>query len=439
MLKLAEGVAMPLFIDKFGLIAIWLDGKKAAHYESNTGALKPSALPLVAAQVQSENRWKLLRTNNAKVLETLGLFVGSSAKEPDRLAAGKVHYKNTVPYPSSWGDLANFILHEIVTNSHRVRELEMAMIITKSPVIMGTVNTTILGIEKLMMAVRLSRGASLTTKGEKPDYDLTKLNAADRGVNNSVNKFYLPWAQNKSVQATLGDSAVGFTTRVALLHDLMEFSVMMFASGEVRKVLGVGSTPMSHPETVTTADGVKARGPLTEPKSIQYAKSLHCPVEVGPSYTTTRLLRLPTAISILTSKALAEDEKSAEPEPKLGARPAAKTLSDPIKKMPGVRAVPHAPGYIHLSPEQRGHIAWAIFGWWTLNFPKHWGDGAHCFFAVSDAARSCGADIVSTPGAYPSREELCTRMQVRWTTADTTELERRKLALLAGNEQSAAV
>jgi hypothetical protein len=424
---------MPLFIDRTGPIANWLDGKNATHY-LQTGVLKPSAVPLLAAKVQSENRWKLLSTSNAKVLETLNLFVGSGAAEADRIAAGrKVHYKNIEPYPSTWGDLANFILHEIVTNSNRVREIEMAMIIAKSPVIMGTVNATILSVEKLMTAVRLSRGASLTTKGDKPDFDEGKLRATS-----NVTKFYLPWTQNKSVQAALGDSAAGFTTRVALLHDLMEFSVMMFASGEVRKVLGVARTPMNHAETVTTADGVQARDGGTEPKSIQYAKSLHCPVECGPSYTTTRLLRLPTAISVLTSNALAEEAAPAEPAPRPGARPAAKTLPDPMKRMAGVRVVPHAPGYIHLSPAQRGHIAWAIFGWWTLNFPKHWGNGAHCFFAVSDAARSCGADIVPNPGAYPSREELCTLMQVRWTASDTTELERRKQALLAGNEQSTA-
>jgi len=396
----------------------------------------PRVVVALAAKVQSECRWKLLRTDNSTVLQILNLFAGSSDSEMARGAAHQVHYSNrlTTPLPSTWDHLATFILNETATNTNRMQELELAMVVAKSPLVLGTVRSTVLGIEKLMMAVRLSRGASLTTiakkEGQIPEYDILKLQSeksdftAPLRVNERL-KFYLPWTQQKSVDAALGDSRAGFTIQVALMHDLMEFAVLMFKSAQVLEILGLGKkAPTVHDESVTTGAGmveprVDAGADNSKGKSMFYAKSLHCPVECGPSYTTTRLLRLPTAISTLTNKELAVSKRE----------------FDPMKNKAGVRWRPPPPGYMYLSPEQQGHIAWAIFGWWTLNFPKHWGTGAHCLFEVADAARSCGVPIVDRPGLYPTRQELCTKLRVDWTSADTIELAKRKDLLRGGMEQ----
>lgn len=431
---------MPLFIERPGVVADWLDTNN--HEYTIQGGLKTAAVRPLAAKVQSECRWKLLGTRDAKVQEVLNLYVGASADEAARRDAHRVHYKNDPGTTATWNQLADFILDVIATQSNRLREIEMAMIVAKSPLVMATINTTILGVEKMMTAVRLSRGASLTSEDYKSSI-LTNARAS------SQDKTYLPWTQNKTVDSVRGQSDAGFTLRMALLHDLMEFSVSMFKSEATRRVFGFPASPTNHAETVTTAEGVENRDATTEPKSIQYAKSLHCPVECGPSYTTTRLVRLPDILSILTSKELADQAAKLpafveKPKPGAPVKPVAKVApakpmpepADPMKKMAGVKVVPFAPGYLRLSTEQKTHIAWGILGWWTLNFPKHWGTGAHCFFEVSDAARSCGAPIVSRPGVYPTRQELCTRLMVEWTNADTAELARRKAGLLAGTEQA---
>jgi hypothetical protein len=300
----------------------------------------------------------------------------------------------------------------IAESSNRLIELKLAMVVVRSPAVLGTVNRTITGVEKLMMAVRLSRGNSLNTteyRGNMLDND-----RASRG-----DKTYLPWQKNMTISSALGDDSAGFTIRMALLHDLMEFSRSFFSSEDINKVMRL--PPLTKSETVTTADGVVSRTPETTEKSIEYAKSLHSPVECGPSYTTARLLRLPDVLSKVTQNELRTE----------ATRPV-----DPMERMSGVHRKPHPPGYLNLSKEEKTHIAWGIFAWWTLNFPKRWGTGAHCFFAVSDAARSCGAPMADKTGAYPKHKDLMRKLQVDWTPADEAIFRKRRQAMIDGLEQS---
>jgi len=357
------------------------------------GRVQQGAIPHLARELpRRKMSWRFTRANIHNALSSYNAWSGDKEQ----------------PLISSWSDLSDLMPAAIAESSNRLKELKLAMITVRSPVVLATVNSTITGVEKLMAAVRLSRGHSLSNDDyRKPMLDATQ--------GSQAHKTYLPWTQHKSISAALQETEAGFTIRMALLHDLMEFSRSFFRSPEVTSVMDLPG--FNQRETVAVSDGVFVnRNQESEQRSIQYAKSLHCPVECGPSYTTARLLRLPDVLSKVT--------KSDNPGP-----------PDPMKRMKGVRVVAVPSGYLHLTRNQKTHIAWGIFAWWTLNFPKRWGDGAHCFFAVSDAARSCGAPIVDSPGAYPAFEDLARKLDVRWTRADEAKFCRRRDAMIEGTEQ----
>ena len=387
---------MAIKLDRMGAVANWLDSKPSGEKYDRHNSVQQGAIPHLATELKRRfAKWRLSCANIRKVLSNYNAWSGNQQGEPI----------------SSWADLSKLMPDAIAESSNRLKELKLAMVVVRSPLVLGTVNTTITGVEKLMMAVRLSRGASLSDT----DYRRHMLEA---NQGSRADKTYLPWTQNTNISAALQDSDAGFTIRMALLHDLMEFSRSFFKSPAVTRVMGLPQLNQS--ETVTVADGVfETRNQKSEARSIQYAKSLHCPVECGPSYTTARLLRLPDVLSQAT--------QSENPGP-----------PDPMERMKGVRVTPHPPGYLYLTRDQKTHIAWGIFAWWTLNFPKRWGNGAHCFFAVSDAARSCGAPIVDSPGAYPSLERLAGKLDVRWTKADEARFRQRRDAMIAGTEQGEA-
>jgi hypothetical protein len=283
-----------------------------------------------------------------------------------------------------WAGLAKHFVYVLKSHGAREYELEMAMLVARSDSVLGSVNR---GIDVLLEVIdRMYPRAELG------------------GIAARTHKLYYTTLVDQFQFPQLLLKQRNFQESVVVLHDLLQIAWSFF-DGIGHLNLPAADRPLA---ASILAPGIRAndKGKLDgiiAPvdtrvmfEAVAFAKRHNLPVEVGPSMTTVRFCQ----INELVKKTSLLGHYRQEP----------------------------------LSSDERKHLVWAIFAYWTIHYPKAFGS-AHCFFFVNCSALQLGAELAPF-GQYPELAAISRGLGANWTMGADIELDIRKEKLRKGLDQA---
>lgn len=326
------------------------------------------------------------------VIRILRKYMLSPTGNKQRLSQGRLDKNFTV---ESWNALADLVIYEYKSEKNYDVELELAMIIASSPIIERSVNKAIEVVAEVI-------GSSLRKidRGPYPedyDYEWSPMLETSYKASKTYHPFLLG---SPSIHGLVLKGDAGRRTLeegIATLHDMLERVWRLYTNLTSSRL--APSNPLARDGvTVTTGNKKReARTHETEAKTKAYTRSLGIPTEMGPSFTTARFLSINRLL----------DDWDGH----------------------GVWPKPSA-----LTNTELQHLALAIFAYWTLSYRKGY-SGAHTWFDVADAARSCGLGFPDGLN-YPKPDVLTRRLNSVLRPDFRKILDQRKGLLRQGFEQS---
>lgn len=347
-----------------------------------------------------------------------------------RLEFGRQKKEFTV---GSWEEVGELVVYELRSEKNYLKELELAEVALASPLIAATytkvctlLNACIEHSLTLLVPLRKRLPSSKTPLIEELEDEVdTWFKSTTFKVKFKHYRAYFPELENYSLSEAVNDrlDELKPDQKIALVHDMLQVLWDIYTFWVKKDGLGNsavwpdfldGEHPLSR--EMTTQTGVRKRGvgvlswqenvmeprgKDTDERSKQFAREQGRPSESGPSYTTVRFCGINNLVKTLRHVS-----------DKLGV-----TLPPSIKE---------------LSKDERIHLVWGIFAFWSLRYRKSV-TTAHCFFEIREAARQCDAEMAKGEG-YPEVGPVKAALRSTHTPDLTSRL--RKRALLMGMDQA---
>ena len=288
---------------------------------------------------------------------------------------------------SAWDQVTDHIIWCVRSYKKYGYEIEMAMHAARSDMVRVSVERSI------KILIEVIQQLLVTHEG------MNQVEWLDKISNHAANtqKVYFKYLPDKPTFKSLIIAGPGrnFTRSVVLMHDLVQvaWSALTMPRNE---------RPLAGTIHVQTGESkMEVLSSMTQMGTAsKYAKKLGMPVEYGPSNTTVRICR----INNLRLWAKSEGAHLVQPE---------------------------------LKREERQHLVWAIFAYWTLFYPKSY-DMAHNFHFVNNSAENLGCGLAPV-NSYPGIDLIRRRLNSRWTRQDDDILSWRLWALQQGIDQNAVL